>query len=237
MNKIINDQPKRRSKSAVFGFVMILVGLVIISNQLDLIPFKIREVLFTWQALLIVIGVVFVTTRDQFTGYILMGVGAFFLLPDLVDMQWEYRRLFWPSIFIIMGIVIIFKGSGYFHHRHFSKRQDDADYIDDINLFGGGDRKVSSNNFKGGSIISVFGGGKYDLRHATLNKDKCIIEMVSLFGGSNLIVPSDWNVKSEMIGIFGGFSDKRQIIDPNPDKTLIIKGVALFGGGDIKSLN
>jgi hypothetical protein len=57
-----------------------------------------------------------------------------------------------------------------------------------------------------------------------------------LFGGSNLIVPDDWKVKSEVVSILGGFSDKRLIV-PNPDteKTLLVKGVVIFGGLELKS--
>ena len=48
-------------------------------------------------------------------------------------------------------------------------------------------------------------------------------------------VPSDWNIKIEAFNIFGGYEMKRNpdLVDIN--KTLIIKGVCAFGGGEIKS--
>lgn len=237
MRKVMNKNPRRSSKGAVFGIAMVLIGFVIIANQLDFIPFRIREILFTWQTLLIVLGVFFVTSRDRFTGYILMGVGGFFLLPEMIDVPWEYRPMFWPIMFILLGIVIILKGSGLISRHRFSRGGSEEDYIDDVNIFGGGDRIITSKNFKGGSIINVFGGGKYDFRQSTLGADKCVLEVVNIFGGCILIIPSDWNVKSEVVGFFGGFSDKRHILDPNPEKILIIKGVAVFGGGEIKNMS
>jgi hypothetical protein len=42
-------------------------------------------------------------------------------------------------------------------------------------------------------------------------------------------------VQVEVVSIFGGFSDKRHSSTIDRDKKLIIKGVAIFGGGEIKT--
>ena len=63
------------------------------------------------------------------------------------------------------------------------------------------------------------------------------LEVFALFGGWNLVVPPTWQVKSEVVAIFGGISDKRMIAhDSVRDNTqkLLVKGVVLFGGGEIK---
>ena len=58
-----------------------------------------------------------------------------------------------------------------------------------------------------------------------------------MFGGGNLKVPPDWNVKVSVTSILGGFSDKRNT-DPNkiadPRKELIINGVVILGGGEVR---
>jgi hypothetical protein len=228
------ETQKRKSSAGAFGIILVLVGAALIANQLDIIPGNIRNVLFTWQAFLILLGVVFITIRDsRVTGYILMAVGGFFIIPEFLDVSWEYRRLFWPTIFIIVGLLIIFKGGSVFSSRTYTGT--DSDHLDDVNVFGGGDKIITSSNFQGGSIVSVFGGGKYDLRQAKPGKN-CELEVVNVFGGSNLLIPPDWNVKVEVVGIFGGFSDKRSTAEPKLENTIIIKGVAIFGGGDIKNM-
>ncbi|MBE0652722.1 MAG: hypothetical protein IH594_02925, partial [Bacteroidales bacterium] len=203
---------KVKSSTGVFGLILVFVGLALIANQFDMIPFEIKDVLFTWQAFLILLGVIFVTNRDnRVTGYILMGVGGFFIIPEIVDVPWEYRRMFWPAMFIILGILILLKGANLMRPRHFSGS--DIDRLEDMNVFGGSDKIITSKNFQGGTIISVFGGGKYDLRQAEISKQRCELEVVNVFGGSNLIIPGDWNVKTEVVGIFGGFSDKRMVVN------------------------
>lgn len=229
-------EPKRtQSNTAIFGVALVFIGLAFIARQFDLIPNRLTDALFSWQALLIFLGVIFITLRDsRVTGFILMAVGGFFLLPEIMDVSWEYRRLFWPVLFVVIGLLIIFKGGGAFRSRTYSGS--DVDHVEDVNVFGGGDKQITSTNFQGGSIVSIFGGGKYDLRQAVLSPEGCELEVVNIFGGSSFLIPPDWNVKSEVAGIFGGFSDKRSTVQPDVTKTIVIKGVAIFGGGDIKNM-
>mgnify|MGYP003462789976 FL=1 len=64
-----------------------------------------------------------------------------------------------------------------------------------------------------------------------------VIDVTAIFGGTKIIVPQGWHVKSEVTAIFGGLEDKRGImpIAEGQNKLLIIKGIALFGGVDIRS--
>ena len=52
-------------------------------------------------------------------------------------------------------------------------------------------------------------------------------------------MPDDWDIKIKVQPIFGGFSDTHRIHPQNTDdelkSELIIKGMVIFGGGEIKS--
>jgi hypothetical protein len=56
-----------------------------------------------------------------------------------------------------------------------------------------------------------------------------------IFGGTKLIVPESWSVKMEVTSVFGGFSDKRikTMVVTDSDRSLLITGVNVFGGGEI----
>ncbi|QNK61470.1 hypothetical protein H7F33_12955 [Pedobacter sp. PAMC26386] len=110
------------------------------------------------------------------------------------------------------------------------------DFIDSVNVFGGSKRQVYSKNFKGGDIVSVFGGCELDLTQADF-QDNVSIEIVAIFGGVKLIIPPTWVVKSEVTPIFGGLDDKRSInpATSEPLKIITINGVALFGGVSISN--
>jgi predicted membrane protein len=238
MNQIIEN--KKRNGRAIAGIVLLLIGCALIANQFDLIPVQLKGILFTWQMLLILIGLLFLFRRDEnFTGYILIGIGGFFLLPRFIDLPEQYDTLFWPVLLVLLGILLIFKSRGIFGRSGMDRERGfSEDYIDDLNFFGGHNRIINSVNFRGGRITSIFGGGTYDLSSAQLAPGTNVLDELNVFGGSKLIVPIDWDVKIEVVAIFGGFSDKRgklPVQNSAPDKKLVIKGLAIFGGGEITS--
>ena len=241
MEKLTNNTDNtRKTRTGIIGLILIIVGVLLIGDQLDLFTTRFRDIIFTWQALLILLGLLFITKRDgRLTGVILLIIGTFFLLPRFVYLPVSTLKLFWPALLVFLGIVILFRGV-FNRGFGFSASNTNGDAIEDVNVFGGHDRIITTDNFKGGEIVNVFGGGKYNLLQSQLSSGKNVLEVVMVFGGSKIIVPQDWEVKVEVAAIFGGFSDKRIIpregVKSN-DKILIIKGIAIFGGGEISSFD
>lgn len=116
------------------------------------------------------------------------------------------------------------------------KKTSNLDYLDSVNVFGGSHQIVYSKNFKGGEITAVFGGCDVNLTQADF-EGQVVVDITAIFGGAKIIVPPGWIVKSEVTAIFGGLDDKRSIqpIVDEQNKILIIKGIALFGGVDIRN--
>ena len=65
------------------------------------------------------------------------------------------------------------------------------------------------------------------------------LTLCCVMGGVEITVPSHWDVeKRGAICIMGGFSNKTRCMAEElemPRKKLIIKGLALMGGGEIKN--
>lgn len=114
--------------------------------------------------------------------------------------------------------------------------KEDNDVLDSVNVFGGSHQNVYSKNFKGGDVIAIFGGSDINLTQADF-QGTVTLDVVAIFGGMKIIIPPSWEIKSEITAIFGGMDDKRAV-GPVADaerKILVIKGVALFGGVDIRN--
>lgn len=113
---------------------------------------------------------------------------------------------------------------------------DKNDILESVSVFGGNHHKVYSKNFKGGDVVAVFGGSDINLTQADF-EGVVKLDIVAIFGGVKIIIPPGWEVKSEVTAIFGGIDDKRTLGVPavEPRKVLIIEGVALFGGVDIRN--
>jgi predicted membrane protein len=235
----MEKQPVRRGlqrKSMVIGLLVLSLGAFWLMRNYGIISELAWDYIFSWQMLLIAIGLINVIGEGhKGFGWILIAIGGFFLLSDIFDWPLTFRNVFWPALLIVIGLALIFGSQWKFRRKLNYKKSEGEDILEDVSVFGGGERVIHSENFKGGEVISVFGGSKIDLTHTTINPDGAEIEIVAVFGGSTLLVPSDWNVKLEVFNIFGGFSDKRMRAQVDNNKVLVVKGVAIFGGGELKS--
>ncbi|MGH9454836.1 MAG: LiaF domain-containing protein, partial [Terriglobia bacterium] len=110
--------------------------------------------------------------------------------------------------------------------------------INQVNFFGGGEFRITSQDFRGGKMLNVCGGFKLDLTEAGLQGNEAVIDVSALFGGGEIIVPRDWEVSIRGTAFFAGYNDETRRNPPGPGqskKTLVIKGVWIFGGINVKN--
>ncbi len=227
-------------KRIALGGVLILLGGLFLLNSLDIINFRIGHVIFSWPFVMLVIGLfILVNTSKKLTGGILTGLGIFFLVPRIYP-QIEYDGgIVIPVLLILFGIFIIFKkrkGSAEGILSDDSKVNKDK--IDDVAIFGGGSKIISSDSFKGGNITAIFGGSEINLMNCQLAPGDNVIDVLTVFGGTTIIVPKEWNIVVNVTSILGGFSNKsvrNPAVAVDHSKTLHVKGLAMFGGGEIKT--
>ena len=109
------------------------------------------------------------------------------------------------------------------------------EYIHSNAVFGGSEHTVTSQNFKGGETMALFGGVELDMRQAKISAAGCKIHATALFGGVEIIVPDDWNVIITGTPIFGGIDSKsRRKSDASSSKDVHIHCTVAFGGVEIK---
>jgi predicted membrane protein len=233
-----NRLENHMSSKIILAVLLIGAGMLLLANNFNIIPWDFHEAIFSWPMLLIVIGIVQLTKHPHKNiGLVLICIGCFFLIPIIFHVSVDFARLFWPAIFVGIGILILFKRKS--PHHHWDKETiNTADMIDEVNVFGGTERRMTTKSFRGGETVAIFGGSVYDFTDCDLAEGKNVLEVVNIFGGSKFVIPSHWNIHVEVVSIFGGFSDKRKNVNVTGDvrtKELYIKGVSIFGGGEIKS--
>ncbi|MBT3382072.1 MAG: hypothetical protein HN778_09930 [Prolixibacteraceae bacterium] len=225
-------------KRIYFGIFLIAIGAFWILERLDLIPDIWDDILISWQMLLIGIGIFSIIGGNKTSGTILIVIGGFFLVPEIVTIPYELRRMGWPLLIIGIGVVLLFTHRKKNAPPLLEPGQHGMDYFDDFVVFGGREIFVNSQNFYGGKITTLFGGAEYDLRVTGLSQNGGVIDCVSIFGGCGFKVPPEWTVKNEVATIFGAFTDKRgssvHNFTTDPTKTLVIKGFSAFGGVEVK---
>ena len=222
----------------LIGVVLVLAGLFLVIRNTGFFPEFIDNVIFSWPMLLVAIGLVMTLGSTEKTGgIIVMAVGGFFMIPLLFRETFHMYNMFWPSIFIIVGVIfIVSRRRGW--NAVTTKGVIGDDWVDYVNVFSGGERQIVSQNFKGGKITAVFGGIELDLTKAGLAPGISYLEIACVFGGATLIVPDDWHITIEVTPVLGGFTDSRKLSPGrtvDPSKHLIVKGAVVFGGGEVKS--
>ena len=240
------DRHETSNRRAYLGIFLIAVGGIWILERMGWLPSFWGDILISWQMLLIGIGVFSLISGNKTAGTILVVIGGFFLLPDIVHIPFEIRRVVgWPIFVILIGLALLYtssskhrRGAPSFDTGQHAGARPGMDYFDDFVVFGGREVYINSQNFVGGKTSSVFGGAEYDLRQARLSPNGAVVDCLAVFGGCGFKVPPDWTVKNEVTAIFGAFTDKRgstiNHVASDPSKTLIIKGFAAFGGVEIK---
>lgn len=110
------------------------------------------------------------------------------------------------------------------------------DYLDAVSVFGGVKKTILAKDFKGGEIVNIFGGAELDLTQADIN-GRVVLDITQIFGGTKIVVPSNWQVVSDIAAVFASVDDKRirSTAASGNEKILVLKGVSIFAGIDIRS--
>ncbi len=220
-----NNEVKQRNWT---GLVLVIIGLAFLLRNLHLLPLP--SVFFSWKTLLIIIGVVGISLGKR-EGFIPLIIGALFILIyDILGLHYFHFRDLWPLILVLVGIALLMR------HRSSRGIRTDSNEIDGVAIFSGVEKQVTAQEFSGGKVTAAFGGINIDLRNATLSEQTNVIDLFTIFGGSEFRVPSDWTINvSQLTVLFGAFEDKRSTSpsQTDPNKVLYIKGLILFGGGEI----
>jgi hypothetical protein len=223
------------------ALVVIGVGVLFLLNNLNV--FYLHDVWRFWPVILIAAGLAKLVDSPfeggRNNGIVLIVVGGVFLVNTLgfIHLSWAD---FWPLALIGAGLLMLWQrlytpspvppaagAPGAPHEGFFNLYA----------VFGGVERKVTTDDFRGGHITAMFGGVDLNLRKAGIRGDSAVVDISAIFGGVDIKVPPNWLVIVDGASVFGGFSDKSA--HPSPDtpgiKRLFIKGVAVLGGVSVKN--
>ena len=258
MEKEKSSHRHSRKSMPIFGILLILAGLLFIGINFGFFPDNFSHVIFSWQMLIILIGICRLFRLKYFSASLFLFVGGFFMLPRLANVfpecfHWvagNFICVYWPVLLIGIGILLLlywfFKPqndcssihcSSHNHSKNHSKKKKTSDF-ERNSVFGDGEHIILDPEFNGGELNAVFGGITLDLRRTSLPEGESYLEANAVFGGIRIIVPENWFIEVQIDSAFGGFRDLRI---PSPEEAidksrkLIINGACVFGGGEIKN--
>jgi predicted membrane protein len=229
----------------ISGGILALVGLLILLDNMGV--HAVSNIYRFWPVILILIGLWNLTSQSgRVFGIVMIILGVLFQLDSLGVAHFSWGEI-WPLAIIGAGLLVMWSS---LQARRVSKvvtdvlggkpQTDPRTTLNEVAIFGGIERRITSQDFQGGYIQAVFGGVELDLRDANMIKDEANLEINAVFGGVELRVPDTWQVVSRGQAFFGGFVDNtRNYRSENPanpgKKSLFLTGSAVFGGVEIKN--
>jgi len=256
MDRFHDRMERRRHRSPlgglVFGGFIVVMGLLLLLDNLGLVA--VHDIWRYWPVLLIALGlsklIASRTLSAGVCGGLLTLAGVILLLDNLniAIYLFDHRvrlsfDLLWPVLLVGFGLNVVVRNLDRAYHVPGSvalpgstESSSSEPQFSIVNIFSGSRRNMESPDFRGGEIVSVFGGVRLDLRRAKMTVPEAVIDINAVFGGVEIRVPEYWNVESRGAGVFGGFDDKT--IHPRTDPSiktpqLIVTGAAVFGGVSI----
>lgn len=95
-------------KRLVVGLLLVAAGFLFFLKNMGILPYFIQNIVFSWQMLIIAIGVVTVTNpRKRTGGFVIMAIGLFFLVPKVFHVFPFFSANYWPIILIVAGLFFL----------------------------------------------------------------------------------------------------------------------------------
>ena len=236
---VVGVDLRGRRGGIIAGAILMLVGLASLLNNLGYI--SIGSLWRYWPMLLVLAGISNFMSRHRSWGTLLALAGIVLQLNELGIAHFGWAQ-FWPMILIALGLMVLW-GSFEWSKKpapSTSAANDPRTTLNEAVVFGGLERRMTSQDFQGGDITAIFGGVELDLTEASMQANEATLAITAIFGGVELRIPHSWQIAFRGAPIFGGIEDKTRtarVDDPaSPHlKTLVITGAVIFGGLEIKN--
>lgn len=224
----------------VTGLLIVLVGILLLLGTTGVTQ---TDSLWDWFPLFFVLLGVWALVRSGFrnlTGPVMViAVAGTFLLRNLGFVTREEMATWWPLFIVLLGVLIIVNRSRRRKRLELAESEDKETTA--VAVFGGDERRLTTEHFTGAEVVSVFGDVYLDLRDVSVPAPPAVVEVVCIFGNVEIRVPKDWDVSRDVLVVFGDVSDRRPVREDgsgneNKDKRgeLALTGLVLFGDIEIR---
>jgi len=199
--------PVKSNQQSWIAIAIIVIGAIFLLQSLNIMHLG-RFVGEWWPIILVVAGFLKMRGDDRRNGSILFIVGLILLSATLDFINWGSIFRLWPLVILYVGITMLLKSQGKPSLSFSSISAKDDDFVNGTAIFGGVEREIHSQEFRGANLMALFGAVEMDLTKSKAIESGCVINVTALFGGIEIKVPENWNVIVTGTPIFGGVEDK-----------------------------
>ena len=219
---------------AVIGGVILLLGLGLLLENLGYTD--IGNIFRYWPILLIVFGLAKLFEPGAKVFALVVTLVGLLLLLDKLDVVSVNLWSLWPLLLVLIGVSMIwqvFAGKSAKEERSGTVSQDN--FFSGTAFMGGFKRQSTTRDFRGAELSVIMGGCEIDLHAAAMQAAQATIRVSCIAGGVELSVPEEWDVVIEVSPFLGGVEDKTRHPANGGTKRLIVRGVIVAGGVEVKN--
>ena len=234
-----HDHRSTISARLVVGIIIVLIGAILLADNLGW--FEARYVLRSlWPLALVAVGVTMVRSpdhrRSRSWGWVLITAGTWLFLDRIGWVHVSLWHLVLPGLLLFVGGTLVWRAlNGPPKAQPISSADDHVEFVRSFALMSACELRPVSRPFRGADLTAVMGGIKLDLADARMEGDSATVEVFAFWGGIEIHVPPDWTVTSKVTTLLGGFVDKRRPTSVVPTKTLVVSGMVVMGGIEVKN--
>ncbi len=248
------NQPAASQSRKTVAYVLVAVaGLLILANTgllsfiglRDLIAAVFQLIFNALPYLITLTGIVWVArsggSAAPLMAWLLVLFGALLVVSHIGLFGLSFGAMLTPAILLAVAFFLINPRNLLPRHLNTSNEdlEPDEQQIKLFAFMGGGELQYHSKHLKGGEVMAIWGGYEIDFTDADIEGDSMQLDVYCIMGGIQITVPAHWKVeKNDAMCIIGGFSNRTRDLAEElnlPSKTLVVSGLALLGGGEIRN--
>lgn len=229
-----DERRVRLTPQLLLGLTVMAVGVLLTLDNLGIGHWE-SYVRRFWPVALIAVGALKIRqSRDgsggAFGGFLFALAGTWLLLEHTALVRIRFVDV-WPLLVVFFGVYLVWQGVAGPRRRQLV---DANATVSAMAILGGVTHGNNSRAFKGGDLTAVMGGCEIDLRQASIDGE-ATIDVFAVWGGIEIRVPEDWTVVSRVASVMAGFSDSTRPTQAALGKRLVIRGMILMAGVDVKN--
>jgi predicted membrane protein len=232
----------------MIGAWIALMGIVLMLDRMGVVE---ARVAFRLWPLVIVAGGAAMYFQGEHrragrvNGGLVMFVGVWLLLNSVGLVHVSIWELFWPLVLIGAGTALVMQT---LQRSSESPAGDKGDRLMIFTVMSAVRRVSTSTRFRGGDVAAFMGGGRIDLRLATIPPgEEATIDMLAVMGGFEIFVPATWTIATPIVPFMGSVEDHRLAPLPaaaggntasfgtSSPPRLVLRGFLFMGGVHIRS--
>jgi LiaF transmembrane domain/Cell wall-active antibiotics response LiaF, C-terminal len=239
----------------IIGMLIVGFGAALLLDNLGIM--EAGDLIRYWPFGLIAIGLAkLLQDQDRsgrIAGGLFVGIGALIAVENFLFVRLDFWR-WWPLAVVGFGILILVRA-----FRGNEENRQGLGYgspggstvvggglsagkgggtmeqsLSEFAMWSGLQRRVASPAFRRAELTAFMGGIELDLRQAGTESGEAVVDVFVMWGGIEITVPPDWAVSNQITPILGGSEDKSTGTQQARNR-LIVKGVVIMGGVDIKT--